>query len=142
MKVCPVCRARVFDDMDVCYGCLYRFGTDDGDARARPVGEVWSSSEFEPEPAGAAGMADLTRTASATGAADAAVAAGAMRAASSSQTPQAPQTPPKGGVWVELPAGVSSAQVTIRLGRTSPEKKAGGVSATCERTQDFTKGGV
>ncbi len=25
MKVCPVCQARCFDDMDVCYGCLHRF---------------------------------------------------------------------------------------------------------------------
>lgn len=25
MKVCPVCSARCFDDMDVCYGCMHRF---------------------------------------------------------------------------------------------------------------------
>lgn len=25
MKTCPVCKARCFDDMEVCYGCLYRF---------------------------------------------------------------------------------------------------------------------
>lgn len=25
MKTCPVCRARCFDDMEVCYGCLHRF---------------------------------------------------------------------------------------------------------------------
>lgn len=25
MKTCPVCNARAFDDMDVCYGCLHRF---------------------------------------------------------------------------------------------------------------------
>ena len=29
MKVCPVCKARVFDDMDTCYGCLYRFDSPD-----------------------------------------------------------------------------------------------------------------
>ena len=29
MKTCPVCRARCFDDMEVCYGCLHRFGIDD-----------------------------------------------------------------------------------------------------------------
>jgi hypothetical protein len=25
MKTCPVCNARCFDDMNICYGCLYRF---------------------------------------------------------------------------------------------------------------------
>lgn len=25
MKICPVCHSRCFDDMDMCYGCLYRF---------------------------------------------------------------------------------------------------------------------
>lgn len=28
MKVCPVCRAKAFDDAEVCYGCLHRFGRD------------------------------------------------------------------------------------------------------------------
>lgn len=27
MKRCPVCKTAVFDDMDTCYGCMYRFGT-------------------------------------------------------------------------------------------------------------------
>lgn len=26
MKTCPVCKSRLFDDMDTCYGCMYRFG--------------------------------------------------------------------------------------------------------------------
>lgn len=25
MKTCPVCKARCFDDMEICYGCLHRF---------------------------------------------------------------------------------------------------------------------
>lgn len=25
MKVCPVCKSRCFDDMDVCYGCMHKF---------------------------------------------------------------------------------------------------------------------
>ena len=29
MKECPVCKARCFDDMDVCYGCLHRFCDDE-----------------------------------------------------------------------------------------------------------------
>lgn len=28
MKVCPVCKSRCFDDMDVCYGCLHKFSHD------------------------------------------------------------------------------------------------------------------
>lgn len=26
MKVCPVCKATCFKDMDVCFGCMHRFG--------------------------------------------------------------------------------------------------------------------
>lgn len=25
MKTCPVCQATLFDDMDVCYGCMHEF---------------------------------------------------------------------------------------------------------------------
>ncbi len=28
MKVCPVCKTTLFEDMEVCYGCLYRFGSE------------------------------------------------------------------------------------------------------------------
>lgn len=28
MKVCPVCGSALFDDMPVCFGCLYQFGSD------------------------------------------------------------------------------------------------------------------
>ena len=31
MKVCPVCKARVFGDMDTCYGCLHRFDSSDAE---------------------------------------------------------------------------------------------------------------
>lgn len=33
MKSCPVCEATTFDDMEICYGCLHRFG-EDGSASA------------------------------------------------------------------------------------------------------------
>ena len=26
-KKCPVCKSGVFDDMDTCYNCMYRFGS-------------------------------------------------------------------------------------------------------------------
>lgn len=28
MKTCPVCRTTLFEDMEVCYGCLYHFGSE------------------------------------------------------------------------------------------------------------------
>ena len=28
MKVCPVCKTTLFEDMEVYYGCLYRFGSE------------------------------------------------------------------------------------------------------------------
>lgn len=28
MKVCPLCGARCFDDMAICYGCMHRFDDD------------------------------------------------------------------------------------------------------------------
>jgi len=28
MKICPACKSKLFDDMDTCFGCMYRFGTD------------------------------------------------------------------------------------------------------------------
>lgn len=33
MKTCPVCAAKAFDDVEVCYGCLHRF--EEGETRAR-----------------------------------------------------------------------------------------------------------
>ena len=29
MKTCPVCKARLFEDMDTCYGCMHRFDEDE-----------------------------------------------------------------------------------------------------------------
>lgn len=40
MKECPVCGARCFDDMEVCYGCLHDFSRED----TSPIGQVVSSS--------------------------------------------------------------------------------------------------
>lgn len=28
MKVCPTCMSKLFDDMDTCFGCMYRFGSE------------------------------------------------------------------------------------------------------------------
>ncbi len=33
MKECPICKAVAFDDAQVCYGCLHRFGPGDGAMR-------------------------------------------------------------------------------------------------------------
>lgn len=29
MKICPVCNARCYDDMSLCYGCLHDFSKDE-----------------------------------------------------------------------------------------------------------------
>ena len=38
MKECPVCSAVTFDDMDICYGCLHRFGGADAIAASATAG--------------------------------------------------------------------------------------------------------
>lgn len=40
MKVCPVCESTLFDDMDTCFGCLYRFGSDPALEAARSAAAV------------------------------------------------------------------------------------------------------
>lgn len=47
MKTCPVCQSQCFDDMDVCFGCMYRFAVDaptpqqeSASDEVRPVVEV------------------------------------------------------------------------------------------------------
>lgn len=44
MKTCPVCRARTFEDAEMCYGCLHRF---DGGGRAAAVAEetAWEPAD-------------------------------------------------------------------------------------------------
>ena len=49
MKICPVCSARCFDDMEVCYGCLHTFA--DGQSRECGGEDDGAFGEFEPEPA-------------------------------------------------------------------------------------------
>lgn len=59
-KVCPRCGEALFDDMDVCYGCLYEFGEqvgpaevpgmppDTGDLLATiPLDEAWDEPPYE-----------------------------------------------------------------------------------------------
>ena len=43
MKICPVCESTLFDDMDTCFGCLYRFGSD-------PALEAARSAKAVPRP--------------------------------------------------------------------------------------------
>lgn len=60
MKTCPVCKARCFDDMEICYGCLYRFKgneqpcTSAADEATVPLQPVCNSVK-EPEPSKASG---------------------------------------------------------------------------------------
>lgn len=34
MKICPICKARCFEDMEICYGCMHRFEAEEGSACA------------------------------------------------------------------------------------------------------------
>ncbi|WP_283169748.1 hypothetical protein [Curtanaerobium respiraculi] len=45
MKICPVCKARCFDDMDVCFGCMHRFDDDEETGQGEPTGPGVPSSE-------------------------------------------------------------------------------------------------
>lgn len=46
LKRCPTCKTLVFADMDVCYECMYRFGSDP--ERERAAQQMPSSSEAPP----------------------------------------------------------------------------------------------
>lgn len=46
MKQCPVCKSRCFDDMDVCYGCMHRFGEE---VPGRPDSPACDDVPFEVE---------------------------------------------------------------------------------------------
>ena len=47
MRTCPVCGARCFDDMEVCYGCMHRFDERDEAATAvlQPLAKELASPE-------------------------------------------------------------------------------------------------
>lgn len=44
LKLCPTCKTFVFEDMDTCYGCMYRFGSDP--AREEAVRREVEGSDF------------------------------------------------------------------------------------------------
>ncbi|OUO92123.1 hypothetical protein B5F40_01985 [Gordonibacter sp. An230] len=49
MKVCPVCHARAFDDAEVCFGCLHRFGASEpgqSSEKAREKGPSNAEARF------------------------------------------------------------------------------------------------
>ena len=55
MKICPVCESTLFDDMDTCFGCLYRFGSDPALEAARSAAAVpWPVDGGEGDRAGPA----------------------------------------------------------------------------------------
>ena len=37
MKICPVCKARSFSDMEICYACMHRFTAKDSTQNLQPV---------------------------------------------------------------------------------------------------------
>lgn len=42
MKTCPICKARCFDDMEICYGCMHPFDSEEnsGEKRADAVDPI------------------------------------------------------------------------------------------------------
>ena len=54
MKTCPICKARCFDDMEICYGCMHRFA---GDAPQREM-RIEDETEFRELPLRPGAMAD------------------------------------------------------------------------------------
>ena len=71
MKNCPVCKARCFDDMEICYGCMHRFEQEEGNGdvpigkEAAPAGQVVEQVATEQASADAAAMSPGTVAASA-----------------------------------------------------------------------------
>ena len=45
MKICPVCGARSFSDMDICYCCLYDYRLDD--VRKEPEERIVNSKDSQ-----------------------------------------------------------------------------------------------
>ena len=61
MKICPVCESTLFDDMDTCFGCLYRFGSDPALEAARSAKAVpWPVDGGEGECAAAPAAQEMS----------------------------------------------------------------------------------
>ena len=61
-KVCPVCNATVFLDMDTCYNCMHSFAADDGNddttlvqKEGKPSADMAFCAKETPAQAGAVG---------------------------------------------------------------------------------------
>lgn len=50
MKTCPICKARCFDDMELCYGCMHRF-EDAPDDAPPPIEDIVGVDELPLRPA-------------------------------------------------------------------------------------------
>ncbi len=51
MKSCPVCKTTLFEDMDTCYGCMYRFGSSpELEEKALSSGQGDSGGESNKQP--------------------------------------------------------------------------------------------
>lgn len=62
MKTCPICGARAFDDAEVCFGCLHRYGEEPAEPRPKvaapgvvPVAAPVAMSAAAPVAASASG---------------------------------------------------------------------------------------
>lgn len=53
LKTCPQCGAKMFDDMDICYGCLYDFSREESETEELwgSLDEIWENAETVPQSA-------------------------------------------------------------------------------------------
>lgn len=50
LKVCPVCHAQCFADMDICYGCLHKFSDKDSTQDTAQLKVVCKQDELSNTP--------------------------------------------------------------------------------------------
>lgn len=48
MKTCPVCQATLFDDMDVCYGCMHEFTSNPDEREASKEAPLQAQKDAAP----------------------------------------------------------------------------------------------
>lgn len=111
MKTCPICGSRAFDDAEVCFGCLHRYGEEPAEPRPKVAAPVAM-------PPGAGGRCPAMRP---EGLSDD-LARGRARCEASPSAPakQRPAAPPRDGAgWTvrfELPGYAPTVESTGREG--------------------------
>lgn len=116
MKTCPICGARAFDDAEVCFGCLYRYGEEPAEPRPKVAAPVAMPPSTPPP--GAGGRCPAMRPEGLSG--DLARGRAGCEASPSAPAKQRPAAPPRDGAgWTvrfELPGYAPTVESTGREG--------------------------